>query len=1559
MSGSLPFGPWVTKLLRILLYLSALGVFVALAVQSRQFNQQAPYLATSAGDATLMTLQAADGADQAAAVLSDWARSGSLGCALLNLDLDRTFILLYGLLGVLVSIIAVVSIPAAWRSRRLTTVLVALPLLAPLAGLADTQENVGLREQIHLAAGSATPQDLAALTCPPAIESRRPPPSFTLELGAFREAVARTRLFAMLKFLLLIGATAGLVMVLGVHAVRLRTRGADPGGITNGSFAALVNAELAAIQPARPNDPTLNAYAGPAGEQWVRYRDSEIVGLGLSGGGIRSATFNLGLLQGFARIGQGTLLRFIDYLATVSGGGYIGGAWSAFLSRARPGGSSRDFFLRTDEHTSRGGAGETEPVRHLREFSNFLVPRLGFFSVEMWQAVVVVIAGIVPSLLVAASVLVLSLFAYVATTSHVALPDRTPGIVLTTALAAAMLIGSEARWRRQQSVSGDAERNNQDGQHTIYMWAGTLAILLLAVLLVRMPHNHAVYSVDPARQWAWALGIAGVDVATVWWKNWHLFDSALAAAMCAVVLLAMRVLLLLLRRTGNGEPVLIALDRVLMRMVALSVLFAAVAAIWHLGINLQHLTGWLLALTASSGGAFALLRNWLTTLRKPQAPGPLDPLKALLPQVLAYLTIVLAAALIVTVLVGPSMRHFSVWIGVAAVAVVVLSLALFVDPQTFGLHTFYRDRIARAYVGASNPLGPTARQNRQFNVRPDDDVALDSLRGRPMHLVCCAANDLAADPVASLSRGARSAVLSQQGVSVGDAWASTGDLSLASALTASAAAFNSNMGGVSVELGPAVTFLMSALNLRLGLWVRHPASTRRRPLAMPGLLFYQEMFQATAVDDRDDVHLSDGAHFDNLGLYELVRRHCRYIIISDASADPDVAFDDFGVAARRVRQDFGVDIRIDLGPLKPDAGGYSRQHMVVGSIDYGSLDQGTLLYIKPTLTGDEEPDIRQYRKRNDAFPHETTGDQFYDEAQWESYRRLGVHVADAAFQFVDRLADEQLTARGVFTEARREWYPTSPDLAARVISMTTRLTAIECDLRTDEAATIAPEVFPELAAITSTLIAGQRIPDPSPADIARAEAVNLSWVLRVLQLMEDTWVQCELDTLWNHPLNLGWMNVFARWATAPTFQMWWPVLSPMYGSGFLRFMRERFPILALTASASDPGTELPAGTVALEPQTVTSGIASTMWPHVLNQPLPATGKVFSYTITLTRNALKVPLQVGLVAMDVDQGIAHWRAEHFFIPPSLWSGGIGSAFLAQLLAALKEGAAGQSIRMCRVTFSESRQDPASKAEQIGYLDFYQPAGFNLSPIEDGQAPRRQELELVRKFSVPVRLARLPDRIDIEQVDALSLEWDADFWRIYNDAFPASERDPRAVVLATAAAGTGFVLRARRDDTTIGLLVANVLRDPAVIFVVYLAVDPHWRSQRVGSALLASAETFGTRHIVAAGGAMQGLVWEIDDPARADDEAERAIRLRRRRFFERAGGQALDVPYLQPPIDGHSVVAMQLMHKPGAGGRMTTAASRLVQAIYDQKYGALNGIPRDTLDGLRRRMESGGL
>ena len=99
----------------------------------------------------------------------------------------------------------------------------------------------------------------------------------------------------------------------------------------------------------------------------------------LSGGGIRSASFGLGVLQALARA---RLLEKFDYLSTVSGGGYIGGWLSAWIHHHQRGREGVFAELRTTPE--RTLEPESDPIRHLRAFSNYLTPQFGLFSADTW-----------------------------------------------------------------------------------------------------------------------------------------------------------------------------------------------------------------------------------------------------------------------------------------------------------------------------------------------------------------------------------------------------------------------------------------------------------------------------------------------------------------------------------------------------------------------------------------------------------------------------------------------------------------------------------------------------------------------------------------------------------------------------------------------------------------------------------------------------------------------------------------------------------------------------------------------------------------------------------------------------------------------------------------------------------------------------------------------------------------------------------------------------------------------------------------------------------------------
>ncbi len=173
-------------------------------------------------------------------------------------------------------------------------------------------------------------------------------------------------------------------------------------------------------------------------------------------------------------------------------------------------------------------------------------------------------------------------------------------------------------------------------------------------------------------------------------------------------------------------------------------------------------------------------------------------------------------------------------------------------------------------------------------------------------------------------------------------------------------------------------------------------------------------------------YLSDGGHFENMGGYELIRRRLPLIVIVDAEQDADANFEGMASLILKARLDFAAEIeflsdtqldgitrpeiqaiRRHLGPLdklrrgrwedgklgEVDRAGYSLAHAALARVTYRFPDQESwLLYIKPTLTGDESADVLNYHKAHPDFPHESTGDQFFDEAQWESYRKLGEHI---------------------------------------------------------------------------------------------------------------------------------------------------------------------------------------------------------------------------------------------------------------------------------------------------------------------------------------------------------------------------------------------------------------------------------------------------------------------------------------------------------------------------------------------------------------------------------------
>jgi hypothetical protein len=233
-------------------------------------------------------------------------------------------------------------------------------------------------------------------------------------------------------------------------------------------------------------------------------------------------------------------------------------------------------------------------------------------------------------------------------------------------------------------------------------------------------------------------------------------------------------------------------------------------------------------------------------------------------------------------------------------------------------------------------------------------------------------------------------------------------LDLATAMAISGAAASSNMGSSSIK---ALAPTLALLNVRLGYWLANPRyvnDVTSAPQHRSTPLFLWSEITGRLYENADAVYLTDGGHIENLGVYELLRRRCKVIIAVDAEADAPMNFSSLMTLQRYARIDLGILINLPWTPIRTDTLAWMNcnagkspppapvishgPHVAIGTIDYGGGEKGYLVYIKSSLTGDENDYIRDYARRNDRFPHETTGDQFFSEEQFEVYRALGFHM---------------------------------------------------------------------------------------------------------------------------------------------------------------------------------------------------------------------------------------------------------------------------------------------------------------------------------------------------------------------------------------------------------------------------------------------------------------------------------------------------------------------------------------------------------------------------------------
>jgi len=344
---------------------------------------------------------------------------------------------------------------------------------------------------------------------------------------------------------------------------------------------------------------------------------------------------------------------------------------------------------------------------------------------------------------------------------------------------------------------------------------------------------------------------------------------------------------------------------------------------------------------------------------------------------------------------------------------------------------------------------------------------------------------------------------------------------------------------------PLVAFLLTMFNVRLGWWFPNPRRWAWNAKRLRFSLYYltRELL-GTADEDRLFLNVSDGGHFENLGVYELVRRRCKVIIASDAECDECLEFAGLGNMIRICETDFGATIDIDLTSIRQQKDGRSLAHCAVGKIKYNNGSLGYLIYLKATISGDEQVGIAQYRAAHASFPHESTSDQFFTEDQFESYRKLGLHVVQHSFrgtregdtpvEVAERLADV-LAPRGASADS--------------VLKHTKTLQKLWSEFRQSPALhSFLDELMMIIPPAASAL---------SPSETGIQSSQEHAVALELIQLMEEVFMDMQLDDFWDHPDNRGWAVLFMRWARSPKFQNIWKQTHRTFGIRFEYFCAAR------------------------------------------------------------------------------------------------------------------------------------------------------------------------------------------------------------------------------------------------------------------------------------------------------------------------------------------------------------------------------------------------------------------
>ncbi|HEX7180856.1 MAG TPA: hypothetical protein VF756_03375 [Thermoanaerobaculia bacterium] len=795
----------------------------------------------------------------------------------------------------------------------------------------------------------------------------------------------------------------------------------------------------------------------------------DLSGLCSSGGGIRSATFSLGAYQGLARVG---LLDRFDYLSSVSGGGYIASWLGGWIHRA--GGIDK---VLPELRISRDDPARPEapPITHLRQFSNYLTPKLGLLSADSWTLGAIIVRNLILNLLVLipvlAAFLALPLLSistprwvfnpgpdplywtgvllggtalfFMSLLRASTRPQRFLGMGLLPLLAAApcMLIAVQLYGARRP----DHDLNSPEVIVRCLIWSVVVPMVaFIASVLAQkrtMGRQRASLKTDLLAQLVSGLVEAAIYFGIL--KAWIpplLEDLALGGYVFVILgpLLFFGPLLL-------GKTLFIALASVIEGrgysselgdadrewwarwsgwILLTTLLWMASCALVLYGPILLHTAIAKISAAVTAGGLGALT-SWLGKGSDTRSPGSSEKPSAWKSAMMALAAPLFCLALVLLVSIGTQELLRALpqgWTGsvgespqpfkgytvtILATAALLFGfgslMGRFVNVNRFSLQAMYRNRLVRAYLGATNRR---RRPNLFTGFDPNDNLRMHSLKAnKPFPLINMCLNLTTGEELGWQQRQGESFTATPLHCGTGrlgyrraQIYGGEQGMSLGTAVATSGAAANSSMG---YNSSPVISFIMTIFNARLGAWFGNPGPegvatyTRNAPGNSARLLLDEALGQTDGCHPY--VNMSDGGHFDNLGLYEMVRRRCRFIVVCDAGRDTSYTFEDLGNAIRRIRVDFGISIdfddRINIFPKTREKNDPEARYCAVGTIRYDSVDgdgnTGTLIYVKPAICDKESYDIYHYAKSSLDFPHESTSDQWFDESQFESYRALG------------------------------------------------------------------------------------------------------------------------------------------------------------------------------------------------------------------------------------------------------------------------------------------------------------------------------------------------------------------------------------------------------------------------------------------------------------------------------------------------------------------------------------------------------------------------------------------